>query len=157
MVTGRVHHTRRSYSLFMVPATHCHLCPTRYSFPPESSEAHEGKVSCWKNVAMSRGEQHERSLKIMHQAKFEIPRQAATMVKRHTLTIAPRPYLCLCLVGRSDASVLWVTLPAFVKIQRAADLYRLYIQNFNTYSAGIDLKRQNHHWKSKIFIMAVDP
>ena len=26
--------------------THCRLCPTRYSFTPESSEACEGKVPC---------------------------------------------------------------------------------------------------------------
>ena len=29
-----------------IELTHCHLCPTRYSFTPESIEAYEGKVPC---------------------------------------------------------------------------------------------------------------
>ena len=63
--------------------THCHLCPTRYSFTPESSEACEGKVSCPRtqqrnNVPIWRGEKHDISLKILHQAGFETARQAAT-------------------------------------------------------------------------------
>ena len=29
-----------------IERTHCHLCPTRYSFLPESSEAFEGEVPC---------------------------------------------------------------------------------------------------------------
>ena len=59
--------------------THCHLCPTRYSFTPESSEACEGKVPCPRtkhrnNVSISRREKHEISLKILHQAGFETAR-----------------------------------------------------------------------------------
>ena len=33
------------------------------------------------------------SLKILHQARFETARQAATSAKRHALTIAPCPSL----------------------------------------------------------------
>ena len=55
--------------------THCHLCPTRYSFTPESSRAYEGKVPCPRtqhqnNVPILRGEKHVISLKILHQAGF---------------------------------------------------------------------------------------
>ena len=44
--------------------THCHLCPTRYSFTPESTEAREGKVSCpspqhRNNVPIFRGEKYD--------------------------------------------------------------------------------------------------
>ena len=64
--------------------THCHLCPTRYSFTPESSEACEGKVPCLRtqhrnNVTILRGEKHDISLKILHQAGFETARQAVTL------------------------------------------------------------------------------
>ena len=62
--------------------THCHLCPTRYSFSPESSEAFAGEVSCPRthhlnNVPRLRGEKQYISLKILHQAGFETARQAA--------------------------------------------------------------------------------
>ena len=55
--------------------THCHLCPTRYSFTPESSGAYEGKLPCPRtqhqnNVPILRGEKHVISLKILHQAGF---------------------------------------------------------------------------------------
>ena len=64
--------------------THCHLCPTRYSFTPESSEAFEGKVPCPKtqhrnNIPILRGEKHDISLKILHQAEFETARQIVTL------------------------------------------------------------------------------
>ena len=80
--------------------THCHLCPTRYSFTPESSEACEGKVSSPRtqhrnNVPILRGEKHDISLKILHQAGFEPARQAVTLAKLRALTIAPRRSLCL--------------------------------------------------------------
>ena len=70
-------------------------CPTRYSFSPESSEAFEGEVPCPRthlnNVPRLRGEKHDISLKILHQAGFETARQAATSAERHALTIAPCP------------------------------------------------------------------
>ena len=57
---------RGAYSLAAVLAhwtyrTHCHLCPTRYSFSPESGEAFEGEVFCPRtqhldNVPRLRGE-----------------------------------------------------------------------------------------------------
>ena len=46
------------------------------------------------NVPRLRGEKHDISLKILHQAGFETARQAATSAERHALTIAPCPSLC---------------------------------------------------------------
>ena len=104
MVTGPVHLCaisipRRSYSLAVVSAhwhyrTHCHLCPTRYSFSPESSEAFESEMPCPRtqhlnNVPTLKVEKYNISLKILHQAWFETARQAATSAERHGLTIAP--------------------------------------------------------------------
>ena len=43
------------------------------------------------NVPRLRGENHDISLKILHQAGFETARQAATSAERHALTIAPCP------------------------------------------------------------------
>ena len=72
--------------------THCHICPTGYSYTPESSAACEGKVPCPRtqhrnNVPILRG----RTLKILHQAGFETARQAVTLAKLRVLAIAPRP------------------------------------------------------------------
>ena len=69
-----------------------------YSFSPESSEAFEGEVPCprtqhFNNVRRLRGEKHDISLKILHQAGFETAQQAATLAKHRALTIAPRPSL----------------------------------------------------------------
>ena len=74
------------------------LCPTRYSFSPESSEVFLGLVPCPRtqhrnNVPILRGEKHDISLKILHQAGFETAGQAATMAKPHALTIVPCPAL----------------------------------------------------------------
>ena len=44
-------------------------------------------------LARLRGEKHDISLKILHQAGFETARQAATSAERHALTIAPCPSL----------------------------------------------------------------
>ena len=76
--------------------THCHCCPTRYSFTPESSEACAGKVPCPRtqhgnNAPILRGEKHDISLKILHQEGFETARLAATSAKLRALAIAPRP------------------------------------------------------------------
>ena len=73
--------------------THCHLCPTMYSFTPESREACEGEVPCPRthhrnNVPILRGE------KIPHQAGFETAWQAVTLAELRALTIAPCPSLC---------------------------------------------------------------
>ena len=45
------------------------------------------------NVPILRGEKQDISLKILHQAGFETPRQAVTSAKRHALTIVPCPSL----------------------------------------------------------------
>ena len=84
--------------------THCHLCLTRYSFTPESSEGCEGKVSCSRtqhrsNVPILRGEKHDISLKILHQAGFETARQAVPLAKLRALATAPRPSLNNELMG----------------------------------------------------------
>ena len=61
--------------------THSHLCPTKYSFTPESNEAWEDKVP-WprtqhlNNVPILRREKQDISLKILHQTGFESARQA---------------------------------------------------------------------------------
>ena len=106
MVTGPVHSYTISTPFFRAYSTcshfgartsrtHCHLCPIRYSFTPESSEAWEGKVSCPRtqhrnNVPILRGGGNDISLKILHQAGFETARQAVTLVKLRALAIAPR-------------------------------------------------------------------
>ena len=64
----------------------------------KSSEAFEGEVPCPKtqhlnNVPRLRGEKHDISLKILHQAGFETARKAATSAERYALTIAPCPTL----------------------------------------------------------------
>ena len=63
--------------------THCHLCPTRHSFSPESGE------QC---PMIERGETWDFS-GIQHPAGFETARQAPTSAKCHALTIAPCPSL----------------------------------------------------------------
>ena len=78
--------------------THCHFCPTRYSFTPESSGTCVGKVPCpmtqhRNNVPILRGDKHDISLKILHQAGFETARQPVTLAKLRALAIAPRPSL----------------------------------------------------------------
>ena len=78
--------------------THCHLCPSRYSFSPEWNKAFEGEVSGPRthhlnNVSRLRGEKHHISVKILHQSGFKNARQAATSAERNALTIAPCPFL----------------------------------------------------------------
>ena len=78
--------------------THCYLYPNWYSFSPESNETFEGEVPCLRTqhrniVPRLRGEKHDFSQKILHQAGFETARQGATLSKRHALTIAPCPSL----------------------------------------------------------------
>ena len=103
LVTGPAHSCaistpRRAYSPAAVSAhwtyrRHWHVCPTRYSFSPESSEAFESEVRCPRtqhlnNVPRLRGEKHDISLKILHQAGFETARQATTLAKLRALTTA---------------------------------------------------------------------
>ena len=61
--------TRRAYSPAAVSVhwtyrTHCHPCPARYSFSPESSEAFESELPCQRtqhlnNVPRLRGEKND--------------------------------------------------------------------------------------------------
>ena len=46
------------------------------------------------NFPILRGEKHDISLKILHQAGFETARQAATLTKLRALTISPCPSTC---------------------------------------------------------------
>ena len=63
--TATIWHYNLSYN-------NCHLCPTRYPFTPEWSEAREGKVPYprtqhwYNNVPELRGEKHNVSLNILH-------------------------------------------------------------------------------------------
>ena len=74
LVTGPVHScaistprradTPAAVSAHWTYRAHCHLCPTMYSFSPESSEAFEGEVPYPKtqhlnNVPRLRGEKHD--------------------------------------------------------------------------------------------------
>ena len=45
------------------------------------------------NVPILRGEKHDISLEILHQAGFETARQAVTLAKLRAPAIAPRPSL----------------------------------------------------------------
>ena len=67
-----------------------HLFSTRYSFTPGSNEACECKVPRPRtqqrnNVPILRGEKHDISMKILHQAGFETARQAVTLAKLRAL------------------------------------------------------------------------
>ena len=78
--------------------THCHICPIRYSFTPESSETCEGEVPCPRakhrnNVPILRRGKHDISQKTLRQVGFKTARQAATLAKLHAQTIATRPSL----------------------------------------------------------------
>ena len=59
------------------------------------------------NVPRLRGEKHEISLKILHQAGFETARQAATTAEPHALAIASCPSLIsirdgVCICNKSE-------------------------------------------------------
>ena len=74
---------------------HTVICVLPGTFSPESSEAFEGEVPCPRtqhqnNVLRLRGEKHDISLIILHQAGVETARQAATSAKLRALAIAPR-------------------------------------------------------------------
>ena len=103
LITGRSVHSCaistpcRAYSPAAVSAqstyrTPCHLCSTKSSFSPETSEAFEGEVPCPKTQHLT----HDISLKILHQAGFENARQVAVSAECHAPTIAPCPSLHSC-------------------------------------------------------------
>ena len=74
------------------------------------------------NVPRLRGEKHDISLKILHQAGFETARQAATSAERHALTIAPCPSLSVDIYGVFDLTVFkaWKVKSMSSKIIRLA-------------------------------------
>ena len=57
------------------------------------------------NVPRLRGEKHDISLKILHQAGFETAKQAATSAERHALIIAHVP-LCILYLYLFKTSVV---------------------------------------------------
>ena len=72
---------RRAYSPAVISAhltyrTHCHICPTRYSFTPKSSEAFESEMHCPRTQHIKKGEKL-----YLEQAGFETARQSATRTK----------------------------------------------------------------------------
>ena len=74
--------------------THCHLCPIRYAFTPERSEAREDEVSCLitqrdNDVPTLRRDK----LVNLHQAGIEPAQLTAAIAMRHALTIMQRPYI----------------------------------------------------------------
>ena len=74
--------------------THCHLCPTRYSFTPESNEACEGKVPRPKS-------QHRNNVPILRGEKHYISKKILQLAKLRALAIAPRPSLTRTGASRS--------------------------------------------------------
>ena len=105
-VTGPVYSCAIStYSLAAILAhwthrTHCHLCPTRYSYSPESSEAFVGEVPWtrthtskqWPNIEKGYTWYFSENLP---RAEFEPARQAAAIAKHHSPTITQRLSLCI--------------------------------------------------------------
>ena len=135
LVTGPAHWCAistqlRTYSPAAISAhytyrTHCHLCPTWYSFSPEFREAFEGEVPCLRtqhrnNVPRSRGEKHDFSLKVLQQAGFKTARQEAALSKRHALTIA----------AMSLSMKIYISL--FCNIWTIISMYRIHHPNLST-------------------------
>ena len=72
-------------AISVLPGTHSHLSQVKHLRVKCLAEGHN-------ILTMSlRGDKHDISLKILHQAGFETARQAATSAERHALTIAPCP------------------------------------------------------------------
>ena len=57
------------------------------------------------NVPISRGDKHDISLKILHQAGFENERQAATFAKLRTLSTVPCPSLSIVVAKKVQKTV----------------------------------------------------
>ena len=73
-------------AISVLPGTHFHLSQVKHlRVKCLAKEATQHLNS----VPRLRGEKHDISLKIQHQAGFETARQAATSAERHALTIAP--------------------------------------------------------------------
>ena len=85
-------------SISVLPGTHIHLsgvpCP---------------RTQHLNNVARLRGDEHDISLKILHQTGLETARQAATSAKRHALTIATCPYNYYA-VGNTGGLIWWTSV-----------------------------------------------
>ena len=110
LVTGPVHSCaistpRGAYSPAAVSAhwtyrTHWDLCPTRYLFSPESSEAFEREVSCPRThhlnnvpILIERGETWYFSENPAPSGIRNRTAATSTSAERHALTIAPCPSL----------------------------------------------------------------
>ena len=118
--------------------THCHFCPIRYSFSPESSEAFLGLVPCPRtqnrnNVPILRGEKHDFSLKILHQAGFETAGQATTMV---AVSSSPSPWKDVLLYPKNPT---W-RWPRAIPTPRSKNIYNFLI------TATSELSMQAWKW-----------
>ena len=69
-------------AISVLPGTHFYLSQVK-NFRPRTQHRN--------NVPKLRGEKHDISSKILHQAGFETARQAATARKRNALAVAPCP------------------------------------------------------------------
>ena len=74
---------------------HFHLCPTRYSFSPESSEAFEGEVTCLSTQHLNNVPKIERGETWYFSENSEPSgiRNRTTGSERHALTISPCHFL----------------------------------------------------------------
>ena len=81
--------------------THCHLCPTRYSFTTDSSEACEGKVTCPRtqhrnNVRILKGERHDANCRyIINSEKTFFIKLTLKILYLNVLTLKVLRYLCI--------------------------------------------------------------
>ena len=75
-------------AISVLPATHLHLSQVKHVRIKCLAQGHNID-----NVPILRGEKHDISLKILHQAGCETARQAVTLTKLRALAIAPRPSL----------------------------------------------------------------
>ena len=76
-------------AIFGLPGTHFHLSQVKHLRVKALS-----KDTTFYQCPKIEREEHNNSLKILHQAGFETARQAATSAERHALTIAPCRSLC---------------------------------------------------------------
>ena len=88
----------------VLPGTHFHLSQVKHlrgsAFPKDTTS---------KQCPKLRGEKHDISLKILHQAGFKTARQAAILANRNALTIAPCPSPSLAsMYNNIQLLYLWV-------------------------------------------------
>ena len=93
-------------AISVLPATHFHLSQVRHLRVKCSAQL----TQHLNNVQRLRGEKHDISLKILHQAGFETAQQAATSAEGHAPTIAPCPSLTDAFSFNPYAAELFVSI-----------------------------------------------